>query len=126
MYAKINGNYESIEGGWPTEVYELLLGVPAEDFTFDVDSLGDDYLAAYHVIKNALDNGYVLGAAIIGDDVYNLPGNHAYSIIGAYEIRGLDGAVEADLIQLRNPWGEDAYDGPWNMDDDLWTSSVSY
>jgi hypothetical protein len=128
MYSKINGNYESIEGGWPTEVYELLLGCPSEDFTFgDTGSLGYDTAATFSIIKESLANGYVIGAAIIGEDnTYNLPGDHAYSVIGAFEIRGLDGEVEANLIQLRNPWGEDDYTGPWNQDDDYWTSSVSY
>lgn len=78
------------------------------------------------IIKDALENGYVVGAAIIGDDVYELAGDHAYSVMDTYEIIGSDGEVSARLLQIRNPWGMDYYSGPWNADDDLWTAAAKW
>ena len=38
-----------------------------------------------------------------------LVGRHAYTVLGVLDFPGLP-----KLIKLRNPWGEQKYNGPWS------------
>ena len=49
---------------------------------------------------------------------YNIVKNHAYSVINTVTVRG------TNLIQVRNPWGREQYDGPWSTNDTKnWTEA---
>jgi aminopeptidase C len=51
--------------------------------------------------------------------------SHAYSLIGAYELKETNGQVVHRLYRVRNPWGKDwgYYSGYWNDKSSLWTDS---
>ena len=49
-----------------------------------------------------------------------LPGGHAYTVLGAAELKLDDGSV-IELVKMRNPWGNEAYTGPWSDSDSVWT-----
>jgi hypothetical protein len=40
---------------------------------------------------------------------YGLPGGHAYTLLGARELK--DGTK---LLKMRNPWGSENYNGPYS------------
>jgi hypothetical protein len=45
---------------------------------------------------------------------------HAYGVLDAIELKG--GAHDGQkLIQMRNPWGINEYNGPWSEKSSLWT-----
>lgn len=48
--------------------------------------------------------------------------SHAYSILGAYELKDNEGNVLHKIIQLRNPWAFDSYVGKWHDTDYRWES----
>lgn len=51
-------------------------------------------------------------------------GGHAYSVVGAYELKDVYGNVQKRLFRIRNPWGQDVYSGPWNdADTSRWTTA---
>lgn len=57
-------------------------------------------------------------ASSIGGDVESPPGivkEHAYSLIGAYNING------TKLCKIRNPWGKTEYAGMYSDSSPLWT-----
>ena len=50
----------------------------------------------------------------------NLVTGHAYTLLGIQELKK-NGKVVEQLIKLRNPWGKEQYNGPWNDKDPQWT-----
>jgi hypothetical protein len=51
VWAKLNGNYEFIIGGSPTEVYELLGGAPSMSYsTTDASTINNSGANAYNII----------------------------------------------------------------------------
>lgn len=48
-----------------------------------------------------------------------VPG-HAYTLLGVQELKA-GSVVLHQLIKMRNPWGKERYDGPWNDKDERWT-----
>lgn len=52
-----------------------------------------------------------------------LAGNHAYTLLGTYVVRDVNG-VETRLYLCRNPWGSDgAYNGTWRDADPIWLTN---
>jgi len=46
---------------------------------------------------------------------YNgLASGHAYSLLGAYELKDSSGRVVEQLIHMRNPWAREGWRGDWN------------
>lgn len=56
----------------------------------------------------------------LGNGIYS---GHEYSILSARTIRSSKG-TEAMVIQLRNPWINEKWDGDWSKDSDLWTDEL--
>jgi hypothetical protein len=54
---------------------------------------------------------------------YNLPASHAYTIMGTYQLKDTNGKVVQNLYRVRNPWGQDIYNGPWSDSSSLWTAA---
>lgn len=54
---------------------------------------------------------------------FNLPGSHAYTVMGAYYLKDSSGNVVHRLYRVRNPWGIDVYTGPWCDSSSLWTDA---
>lgn len=48
---------------------------------------------------------------------------HAYSLIGAKEIKGKMGKT-IRLCQVRNPWGKKEWTGDWSDSSALWTKDM--
>jgi hypothetical protein len=51
--------------------------------------------------------------------------SHAYSIIGVYKVYDTTGALKANLVKMRNPWGSDgSYNGTWSDSDSTWKTGT--
>ncbi|CAH0002023.1 unnamed protein product [Clonostachys byssicola] len=132
-YAKVHGDYESLNGGWPGYAVEDLTGgvmtvIPGNrvlrkeklwremtgvdrsdsEFVFGLTANSESYTTTNR-------NGLVLG--------------HAYSIHKAVEIEDENGK-KVRLIKVRNPWGERSnnglgeWHGPWSDGSKEWTPEM--
>lgn len=120
VFAKINGNYESISGGWQSESWRVLNGAPTKFFM--MSSL--DANTAWNLIATGLNRGHLVGVDTSGSpNVFGLGTGHAYTVVSAHVIRESNGAIREYLYRIRNPWGSDSYGGPWNDGDTRWTAA---
>lgn len=123
-YAKLHGSYEAIEGGWVDEACaDLTNGAPGR-FAFEEEEVEQMKVsgALWQKLLEFIDKGVLLGAgSTSGSDTEStqlgIVKGHAYSILDVMEIDG------HQLIQLRNPWGNDAeWKGEWHDNDrERWT-----
>ncbi|KAF2639708.1 cysteine proteinase [Massarina eburnea CBS 473.64] len=124
-YAKIHGDFESIDGGQTGE------GV--EDLTGGVNTVIklNRVLSKDKLWKELLDvNEQFLFAAIsldASDDArHGLQSNHTYSILRAVEAEDEQGQIKR-LLLVRNPWGKPPtadngeWNGPWSDGSKEWT-----
>jgi len=120
-YAKLNSSYEALAGGSSAEAMEDFTGGICETFDFRKDIpknlfglmkqsyersslMGCTIDAQPGQIEAVLDNGLVMG--------------HAYSITGVYEVP----SAKAQLVRVRNPWGNQyEWKGDWSDDSPLWS-----
>ncbi|XP_062410168.1 calpain-2 catalytic subunit-like [Sardina pilchardus] len=120
-YAKVNGCYEALSGGSPTEGFEDFTGGIAERY-----KLSSPQPNLYRVIQKGLDRGALLGCSInaTGDEApesvtsKQLVKEHAYSITGAEEVKCSGEIIR--LIRVRNPWGRIEWTGPWSDRSSEW------
>jgi hypothetical protein len=86
-------------------------------------STGYNVNSAWTDITNAIKANYLVGVDTASFAEFALPGSHAYAILGAYELLDTNGNVVHRLYRIRNPWGVDVYDGPWDDSSSLWTAA---
>lgn len=120
-FAKINGNYENINWGWQSESFHILTGAPAKMITFQ--SIGYSASTAWDDIKDALSMNYLIGCDTSSTSRYNIPIQHAYTVMGQYELKDPQGNVVHRLFRVRNPWGVDVFNGPWSDGTVEWTEA---
>ncbi|KIO31143.1 hypothetical protein M407DRAFT_68340 [Tulasnella calospora MUT 4182] len=120
-YAKLHGDYESLEGGFTSEgVEDLTGGVSTIIYTRDIldtDKFWEEELL--NVGKDRLFACFTPGTtpgasekdltAIDGDENQGLISGHAYSIIKAINFN-----------RIRNPWGRKEWSGPWSDGSEQW------
>ena len=46
--------------------------------------------------------------------------SHAYTILGAYELKDDNGSPVEKLLKMRNPWGKEKYKGDWSDESTKW------
>ena len=62
-------------------------------------------------------------AAACLKDAYGLENNHAYTMLDAIVLTKA-GQPYKKLVKMRNPWGTEAYTGPWRDGDVEWTPEL--
>jgi hypothetical protein len=102
--ASLLGGYDALEGGWPAEAFELLLGTRPTEVRKPADVIG--YLDA------ALDAGLPVAVTTrseqteLMDDV-KLHSNHTYAVRKVFTGGG-DGSASGTVgVKLWNPWGDE-------------------
>lgn len=118
-YAKLYGDYASLEGGWPCDGVEDLIGaVPTVLFTQDildpeafwkneVMKVGEGRILSCSTPESVLwkyDNPYYEGVV----------SGHAYSITKAIEYD------QRKFVVIRNPWGKFEWTGRWGDGSKEW------
>ena len=134
-YAKVYGAYANINAGLTREALRDLTGAPCQ--TYFVKKLSPDQHWA--IIRDADEKDHIMAAQsgeIAGkkndaqDEETGLSGNHAYSLIDAYEIiekrPGLYDLKEEGennnlpvhkVLKIRNPWGKGEWKHEWSDSD---------
>lgn len=110
-YAKLNLNYATLNGGYGAEALRALTGAPVQSIRTQ------DYgkKEVYKMIKKADEEGSIMTAAcsVAGNGLIT---GHHYTVLGAHTFK--DGKK---LINLRNPWGSEEYNGRWSEDGEAFT-----
>jgi hypothetical protein len=122
-WAKINGGYLNIIGGWSTEVLSVLTPFAMEK----IKHSSTDKDIIWEKIKEGENNGYIMSCCSSNQDKEKLINlglvpNHAFTLITAKE-----GKVSGDIIKLvniRNPWGYHEWNGKWSDQSNLWTEEA--
>ncbi|XP_042295810.1 calpain-12 [Sceloporus undulatus] len=117
-YAKLNGSYEAIDGGWLNEAFVDLTGGIGVRI-----NLKQKQKKLFETIEMALERKSLLGAGISDFkgvvDSKGLQGGHAYSIIGTHKLT-IEGK-KVRLVKLRNPWGHTEWTGNWSDSSEMWS-----
>ncbi|KAM4641669.1 calpain-2 catalytic subunit-like [Discoglossus pictus] len=122
-YAKLNGSYESLEGGWMNEAFVDFTG--GLDESFDLKVPPPNF---YQLIRKAVEKRSLMGASIKIQNQNEtemrtpegLAKGHAYSIIAVQEIEQHDRKIQ--LLRLRNPWGKVEWNGRWSDHSPMWST----
>lgn len=67
VWAKVNGNYEQIEGGNPIEAYDFIAGCPTTTYKTNKDVQGSGSVA-FNIVKAALNNGLPVVSSCCKDE----------------------------------------------------------
>ncbi|KAL5632747.1 hypothetical protein ACGC1H_005636 [Rhizoctonia solani] len=119
-YAKLHGDYRSLDGGFASEGIEDLTGGVASIFhthdILDEERFWDDELL--RVNQDRLFGCFIYNTDESGESelINGLFAGHAYSVIAALEVNG------KRFLRLRNPWGKAEWTGPWSDGSKEWTS----
>ncbi|CAL1530831.1 unnamed protein product [Lymnaea stagnalis] len=118
-YAKLRGNYESLDGGKMQDAMVDLTGGISE--VIDIRKKNEISPELYSLLYTSFQMKTLMGACIFKPE--NSPPNevelrnglymgHAYSITGFRQIPTGRGTV--NLLRLRNPWGSGEWKGAWS------------
>ncbi|XP_040260945.1 calpain-2 catalytic subunit-like [Bufo bufo] len=121
-YAKLNGSYEALNGGWISEAFVDFTGGVGE--SVDLKAAPPDL---FQMIQKAVEKKSLMGASInILDQSESevrtpegLVKGHAYSIIGVSEVDYQGRRIS--LIRVRNPWGTVEWNGRWSDNSSTWS-----
>ncbi|EIN13517.1 cysteine proteinase [Punctularia strigosozonata HHB-11173 SS5] len=118
-YAKLYGDYNSIQGGQASYAIEDLTGGVANTF-HPADILDTDRFWREDLMRANQDR--LFGCSIekmngedADDNVKGILTSHAYSVIRAIEVRG------KRFLKVRNPWGRSEWSGRWSDGSKEWT-----
>ncbi|CAD8179165.1 unnamed protein product [Paramecium pentaurelia] len=122
-WAKIFGSYGNIISGDPREVIASITGGP----TWCISSDESTFIERLKQIMNSYQN-YIVCAGTYSDkpeyEKLGLVRNHAYSVLNFRTIK-LPSKEEVQLIQLKNPYGNDQeWNGDWSDKSPLWTQEL--
>ncbi|KAG9106318.1 hypothetical protein FRC07_008876, partial [Ceratobasidium sp. 392] len=116
-YAKLHGDYNSLNGGFESEAIEDMTGGLSTIFhihdILDTDKFWNEQLLRAN--KDRLFGCYIYPMAW-ASEVKGLHTLHAYSILDALEVAG------KRFLRIRNPWGESEWKGRWSDGSKEWTS----
>lgn len=113
-YAKAHGDYKSIEGGYVGEGIEDLTG--GVGVAFSPEDIMDRNRFWADLLQ--VNKTYLFGASSMSEKLHGVVGSHAYCILETYE----EGSLR--LIKMKNPWGEEEWDGAWSDGSDKWTPEM--
>ncbi|CDW79186.1 calpain family cysteine protease containing protein [Stylonychia lemnae] len=122
-WSKVNGNYERISAGQTGEAISFLTNAPYQ--YYNVSLLNAPSM--WKLISEGDAKGFAMSFSTPGKSdktvcSLNLPCNHAYTIIGTYQITKSDGSKQ-NLYKFRNPWGIDnSFSGQYQDASTYWSA----
>lgn len=127
-WAKVNGGYDKIDAGYPSDSFTVLTGVPSKDLEFlnvDKDEVWKQLLI-YKKQGNLICANSFTSRKMANETFQKLNGlieGHAYTLLGAYETDDDKSAnTKLKLVKLRNPWGNKEWKGKMSdNDEEFWT-----
>lgn len=131
-YAKLQGSYFSLRGGYASEALLDLTGCPTFTMVFDEEDVKNkvENNTLWEEIKGFEEEGYLLSVSTPGEDRWadqgwgddeessGLSPGHAYTILQVKDYK------QNKLVCLRNPWGNFEWKGDWGTHSTLWTDEI--
>jgi calpain-15 len=131
-YAKLQGSYFSLRGGYASEALLDLTGCPTFTMVFDEEDVKNkvENNTLWEDIKGFEEEGYLLSVSTPGEDRWadqgwgddeessGLSPGHAYTILQVKDYK------QNKLVCLRNPWGNFEWKGDWGAHSTLWTDEI--
>ena len=124
-WAKVNGCYARIGcGGYCSEAFDVL----TEAYTEHIFIIKKKKEEVWKKIENSFSKKYVMTAGTSSDnanlklDKIGLCIGHAYTLMNIYKINTKSG--EERLVKLRNPWGNNEFNGAWGHYSKKWTPEI--
>ncbi|XP_027024384.2 calpain-2 catalytic subunit-like [Tachysurus fulvidraco] len=121
-YAKVNGCYENLIGGFASEANEDFTGGIAEYFPLNKAPQN-----LFNIMEKALNRGSLLSTSISAskdqkehETAEQLVKTHAYSITAAQKVKVRESDKVVELVRLRNPWGYLEWNGAWSDGSKKW------
>lgn len=99
-----------------TEAMRVLTGAPSIKYPTSMNQA-----LQWRILRNAQEKQYAITGAIIKKNKFGLFPRHAYSVLGAFDLKK-SGRIVERLVHIRNPHGREKYRGPWHDGDSRWTS----
>ena len=124
-WAKVNGSYANIIGGYPSEALEFLTGFSS--LSYDTENKDSADLNEYKVeIVNNLQladkkTSIISCSTTSKTDAsgVGLIKGYTYNMLDFYQIEKSDGN-KVYLFKLRNPWSKGEWNGDWSDKSNLW------
>ncbi|KZP03453.1 cysteine proteinase, partial [Athelia psychrophila] len=118
-YAKLHGDYDSLEGGFANEgIEDLTGGIPD---TICINDIMDrelfwkqDLLRASEDMLFTCGLGSPVSTLEFDSTVKGIITGHAYAVLKAVEFRG------KRFLKIRNPWGSNEWKGRWSDGSEEW------
>ena len=124
-WAKVNGCYARIGcGGYCSEAFDVL----TEAYTEHLFIIKKKKEEIWEKIEKSFSKKYVMTAGTSSDNVnlkldkIGLCIGHAYTLMNIYKINTKSG--EERLVKLRNPWGNNEFNGAWSHYSKKWTPQI--
>ena len=123
-YAKVFGSYYSLIGGDTSQALMDLSGCPTKAYDLESDISVQAKIKSgelFKQIKTWDHNRFLMSASTPVDKELchkSLIAQHSYAILEAKEHSG------HQLLKIRNPWGNEEWDGDWSDKSQLWTQEM--
>ena len=121
-FAKYHGNYKHIEAGLPIFAVRTMTGAPFEVYDHRSDDINApklwEKLVAHDMNKDIITSGSPAGS----DKTTSASGlvqGHAFTLLGTHVTSAGD-----KLVKIRNPHGNEKYEGMWSDEDARWTPEL--
>ncbi|KAF9129624.1 hypothetical protein BGW39_003989 [Mortierella sp. 14UC] len=115
-YAKIHGDYESLDGGYTAEGIEDLTGGTASMmFTSDILDKDRFWEEEMKEVNKCTLMGCFIQFEEENPEKHGIQSGHAYSVLNVAEFEG------ERLVHVRNPWGKIEWNGDWSDQSEKWT-----
>ena len=119
-FAKLDQNYDRIEGGYGREGLRTLTGMPT--LMVYNDEGAENLLPVHKYISSRNFPSVASCCNEVEGGIDGLITSHAYTFLDVQELKDSSGKVAHVIAKLRNPWSSERYIGKWNDDDDeSWT-----
>ncbi|KAM9564855.1 calpain-13 isoform 3-T4 [Guaruba guarouba] len=118
-YAKLQGSYQHLHGGYPSDALVDFTGGVQVQF-----SLKDPPPDLHEILKAAGKSHCLMGCSTSGQLMRNIElkngivQGHAYTVTGAEKIRYKNSWIH--IIRIWNPWGHGEWKGAWSDNSPQW------
>ncbi|KZP29664.1 cysteine proteinase [Athelia psychrophila] len=114
-YAKLHGDYDSLEGGFANEGIEDLTGGIPDTICIN-DIMDRELFWKQDLLRASEDMLFTcgLGSPRMLIDIGAVRTGHAYAVLKAVEFRG------KRFLKIRNPWGSNEWKGRWSDGSEEW------
>jgi len=120
-WAKVNGCYFNIIGGWSSDVLFSLTSFPV----FNLDHKNMDKEVLWNKLKNLSDRNNIITCTSKNDpniEKLGLICGHSFTIIRMKEALVKNRLIK--LVRVRNPWGYREWNGRWSDKSKEWTDET--